>query len=100
MSYIDIMKNSAKKNGDVFSNYITNVNRNNVKKLFVTEVLQKNVFYIEKMGKKAKFVFNLFEINVDNLFNEIGFDYEDYLLLIFTGYYTKNILINSYCKEE
>lgn len=100
ISYIDIMKKSNGKNGDVFSNYVGNVNRNNIKKLFVTEVLQKNNFYIEKMSKKSKFIFSLFESDIDNLFNEIGFDYEDYLLVIFTGYYTENILLNSYIKEE
>lgn len=100
ISYIDILKSFNKKRGNVFSNYVNNVNRNNVKKLFVTEVLQKNNFYIEKMSKKSKFVFTLLENNIDILFNEIGFDYEDYLLLIFTGYYTENILLSRYSKEE
>lgn len=100
ISYIDILKRSNDKNGNVFSNYVNNVNRNNIKKLFVSEVLQKNNFYIEKMSKKSKYVFSLFEMDIDNLFNENGFDFEDYLLVIFTGYYTENILLTKYSKEE
>ena len=100
ISYIDIIKSKNNKNKDVFSNYVSNINRNNIKKLFVTEILQKNNFYIEKMGKKARFIFDLFEYNLDILFNENDFYYEDYLLLMFTGYYTNNILLNNYNYEE
>lgn len=100
ISYIDIKKKIDNKNKDVFSNYISNINRNNIKKLFITEILQKNNYYIEKMGKKAKFIFVLLERDMDVLFNENNFDYEDYLLLIFTGYYTDNILFSKYTFEE
>ena len=101
ISYIDIFKSKNGKNKEVFSNFVTNVNRNNIKKLFVSEILQKNNFYIEKMNKKGKFLFEVFEMEISNLFNEcVGFDYEDYLLLIFTGYYTNNILLSKYSYEE
>jgi len=100
ISYIDIFKSKNDKNKEVFSNFITNVNRNNIRKLFISEILQKNNFYIEKMNKKGKFLFEVFEIEISNLFNEgIDFDYEDYLLLIFTGYYTDNILLSKYSYE-
>ena len=101
ISYIDILKSKQGKNKEVFSNFITNVNRNNIRKLFVSEILQKNNFYIEKMTKKGKFLFEVFEMNATELFNEENnFDYEDYLLLIFTGYYTDNILLSKYKFEE
>lgn len=102
IAYIDIMKRKNDKNSNVFSNFIDNVTRNNIKKIFVTEILQKNNFYINKLGKKGKFVFTLLEMNADILFDESNdFDYEDYILLLFTGYYTQNILINNYkFKEE
>lgn len=102
ISYIDIFKSKNGKNKEVFSNFITNVNRNNIRKLFVSEILQKNNFYIEKMNKKGKFLFEVFEMNTSELFDEENnFDYEDYLLLIFTGYYTDNILLSKYeFKEE
>lgn len=102
IAYIDIMKKRNGKNNNVFSNFIDNVTRNNIKKIFVTEILQKNNFYINKFGKKGKFVFKILEMNTNNLFDESNdFDYEDYILLLFTGYYTQNILINNYeFKEE
>lgn len=102
IAYIDIMKKQNGKNNNVFSNFIDNVTRNNIKKIFVTEILQKNNFYINKFGKKGKFVFKILEMNTNNLFDESNdFDYEDYILLLFTGYYTQNILINNYeFKEE
>ena len=89
------------KKANVFSNFISNVNRNNIKKLFVNEVLQKNNFYISKMNAKGKSIFEIFELDCGNLFDESdNFDYEDYLLLIFTGYYTQNILVTKYKFEE
>ena len=101
IAYIDIMKGKNDKNSNVFSNFIDNVTRNNIKKIFVTEILQKNNFYINKLGKKGKFVFTILEINIDILFDESNdFDYEDYILLLFTGYYAQNILINNYKFEE
>lgn len=97
ISLIDIYKSKNGKNKQVFSNFITNVNRNNIRKLFVSEILQKNNFYIEKMNKKGKFLFEIFESSVSELFNEeSNFNYEDYLLLMFTGYYTDNILLSKY----
>lgn len=94
---IDSLKWSGGKKSEVFNNFITNANRNNIRNLFVTEVLQKNNYYIEKMNKKAKFTFNFLENDLDSLFNEpSNFSFEDYLLLLFAGYYTKNILSTSF----
>ena len=101
ISYIDGFKLANNKKANVFSNFISNVNRNNIKKLFVNEVLQKNNFYISKMNAKGKSIFEIFELDCGNLFDESdNFDYEDYLLLIFTGYYTQNILVTKYKFEE
>ena len=97
LGLIDNSKRNKNKKAEVFSNFVNNANRNNIRNLFVTEVLQKNNYYIEKMNKKGKFVFKLFEKDIDSLFNESnGFSFEDYLLLIFTGYYTENILSSGY----
>lgn len=98
---MDLKKHMVKK-GVVFSNFVSNVNRNNIKKLFITEILQKNDFYINKMNKKGKFIFKMFELESNNLFDEGNdFDFEDYLLLLFTGYYAQDILPNKYnFKEE
>jgi len=97
LGLIDNSKRNKNKKAEVFSNFVTNANRNNIRNLFVTEVLQKNNYYIEKMNKKGKFVFKLFEKDIDSLFNESdGFSFEDYILLIFTGYYTENVLSSSY----
>ena len=94
---IDNLKWIEGKKSEVFNNFITNVNRNNIKNLFVTEVLQKNNYYIKKMNKKSKFIFNLLENNLSSLFNETSdFSFEDYLLLLFTGYYTENILSTNF----
>ena len=94
---IDSLKWGGGKKSEVFNNFITNANRNNIKNLFVTEVLQKNNYYIERMNKKTKFTFNLLENSLGSLFNESsGFSFEDYILLLFTGYYTKNILSTSF----
>lgn len=94
---IDSLKWGGGKKSEVFNNFITNANRNNIKNLFVTEVLQKNNYYIGRMNKKTKFTFNLLENNLGSLFNESsGFSFEDYILLLFTGYYTKNILSTSF----
>lgn len=101
ISYIDILKKVNNKKANIFSNFINSVNRSNIKKLFVSEILQKNNFYINKMNKKGKYIFEIFESNCSNLFDESDkFDYEDYLLLLFTGYYTQNILISNYEFEE
>jgi len=98
---VDSLKWGGGKKSEVFNNFVTNVNRNNIKNLFVTEVLQKNNYYIEKMNKKSKFVFNCFENDLDSLFNEPeGFSFEDYILLLFTGYYTENILSTSFGPEK
>ncbi|WP_152411893.1 hypothetical protein [Methanobrevibacter boviskoreani] len=99
ISLIDNFKRSNNKNGEVFSNFILNCNKYNVLKLFATEVLQKNNYYIEKMNKKGKFIFKILEKDLNSLFDEDEFYFEDYLLLIFTGYYTENILSSSYGSE-
>ncbi|QUH23986.1 hypothetical protein HYG87_09565 [Methanobacterium alkalithermotolerans] len=101
LGLIDGSKRTKNKKAEVFSNFVTNANRNNVRNLFVTEVLQKNNYYIEKMNKKGKFMFKLFEKDMNSLFNESdGFSFEDYLLLIFTGYYTENALSSVYGTEK
>lgn len=93
LKLIDNTKYSRGKKRDIFGNFVTNANRNNIKSLFVTEVLQKNNYYIQKMNPKGKLVFNLFETDLNSLFNEDnGLSFEDYLLSIFAGYYTENIL--------
>lgn len=93
---IDITK-FVKEKKSIFNNFIKNVNRNNIRKLFVTEILQKNNFYIEEMNPKGKYIFQILETNMDSIFNEEDdFDFEDYLLLLFTGYYTTNILRSNY----
>jgi CRISPR-associated protein Csh1 len=90
---IDSTKYQSGKKQDIFGNFVTNANRNNIKNLFVTEVLQKNNYYIQKMNPKGKLVFNLFESDLNSLFNEeTNLSFEDYLLSIFAGYYTENIL--------
>lgn len=97
LGLIDNSKGRDGKKKEVFANFVTNINRNNIRNLFVTEVLQKNNYYIAKMNKKGKFIFKLFENDIDSLFNESdGFSFEDYIILIFTGYYTENVLSSSY----
>ena len=96
ISLIDNTKSREGKNSDIFSNFVLNANKNNIKKLFTTEVLQKNNYYIGGMNKKGKFIFKILENNFNELFDEDDFYFEDYLLLIFTGYYTENILSSSY----
>ncbi|AMK14947.1 hypothetical protein [Methanobrevibacter olleyae] len=96
VALIDNSKKRGGKNSEVFSNFILNSNKNNIKKLFTTEVLQKNNFYIESMNKKGKFIFKILENSLSTLFDEETFYFEDYLLLIFTGYYTENILSSNY----
>ena len=48
------------------------------------------------MNKKGKFIFKILETSLNTLFDEENYYFEDYLLLIFTGYYTENILSSSY----
>ena len=96
IALIDNSKRSGGKNSDVFSNFVLNSNKNNIKKLFTTEVLQKNNYYIGGMNKKGKFIFKILETSLNTLFDEENYYFEDYLLLIFTGYYTENILSSSY----
>ena len=86
ISLIDNTKSREGKNSDIFSNFVLNANKNNIKKLFTTEVLQKNNYYIGGMNKKGKFIFKILENNFNELFDEDDFYFEDYLLLIFTGY--------------
>lgn len=97
--YIDDFKFRSGKNASTFSNFINNANRNNLKKLFVRLILENNEFYIKRLSKKGKMIFNMF-LDYDNLFNEKGFVYEDYSLLMFTGYYTPNLLKSEKEKEE
>lgn len=93
LKLIDSSKYQSGKKPDIFGNFVTNANRNNVKNLFVTEVLQKNNYYIQRMNPKGKLVFNLIENDANSLFNEENdLSFEDYLLSIFAGYYTENIL--------
>ncbi|MDO5851595.1 MAG: hypothetical protein Q4Q23_03830 [Methanobacteriaceae archaeon] len=98
---IDDTKHANNKKNEVFSNFISNVNRNNIKNLFVTEILQKNDFYIKHMNEKGKIIFKIFENDLSSVFSEKkNYSYEEYLLLMFTGYYTTNILSSSENKEE
>lgn len=93
LKLIDNSKYQGGKKPDIFGNFVANANRNNIKNLFVTEVLQKNNYYIQRMNPKGKLVFNLIENDVNSLFNEENnFTFEDYMLSIFAGYYTENIL--------
>jgi CRISPR-associated protein Csh1 len=93
LKLVDGSKYQGGKKADIFNNFVTNANRNNIKSLFVTEVLQKNNYYIQKMNPKGKLVFKLIESDLNSLFNEQnGLSFEDYLLSIFAGYYTENIL--------
>ncbi|MDR0911078.1 MAG: hypothetical protein LBM96_00575 [Methanobrevibacter sp.] len=96
---IDNSKGYQNKNGVVFSNFVKNVNRNNIKNLFVTEILQKNDHYIGKMNIKGKFIFKMLENDIGNFLNKSN-KFEDYLILIFTGYYTKNILSSNDDKNK
>ncbi|ADC46644.1 hypothetical protein mru_0793 [Methanobrevibacter ruminantium M1] len=96
IAYIDDFKYSSGKKREVFTNFITNAHRNNIKKLFATEILQKNVFYINQMNKKGKFLFTMLESDYGSLFNEEDLSYEDYILLLFTGYYTTKFLKKNY----
>ena len=96
--YIDNFKRADGFNPEVFNNFMQNVNRNNVKKLFATEILQKNIYYINKMSKKSKIMFDIIESNLEKLFEEDDMTYEDYILTLCTGYYTENILSTK--KEE
>lgn len=89
---IDKTKQANGKNNETFKIFITNSNRNNIKKIFSTEILQKNIHYIECMNKKGKLVFNIIETNIETLFNENDLIFEDYILALTTGYYTKNLL--------
>ena len=89
---IDNTKHNNGKNAETFKIFITNSNRNNIKKIFSTEILQKNIHYIERMNKKGKLVFNIIETNMETLFNENDLIFEDYILALTTGYYTKNLL--------
>lgn len=91
---IDNHKGNQDKKGGVFSDFVKNANRNNIKNLFITEVLQKNIYYIEGANPKRKFIFKMFENDLDSLFdyNKENLTFEDYLILIFTGNYTQSIL--------
>ncbi len=53
IAYIDIMKKRNGKNNNVFSNFIDNVTRNNIKKIFVTEILQKIIFILINLVKRV-----------------------------------------------
>lgn len=88
---IDNFKFRNGKNSNVFSNFINNVNKNNIKKSF-SKVLCDNSYYINFMNKKGKVIFEIFAKDYSLLFNEDQLNYEDYILLLFTGYYTNNLL--------
>ena len=38
--------------------------------------------------------------SLNDLFDEENMEYEDYVILLFTGYYTENILVTSYTFKE
>ena len=72
---------------------------NNIKNLFITEILKKNNYYITKLNRKGKIIFDIIE-NDPHLFSEKNLSYEDYILFMFTGYYTENILRSGYKKTK
>jgi len=96
---IENIKANEGKKADLFTSYISNSNRNNIRNIFATEILKKNNYYISRLNRKGKIIFDILE-KEPNLFEEKSLKYEDYLLLMFTGYYTKNILTSTYGKEE
>ena len=89
---IDNYKEDAGKNVNIFSNFISHTNKNNIKKYFTIQVLQKNNFYINQFTEKEKFIFEILKLYGDILFDEKVLSFEDYLLSIFTGYYCENII--------
>jgi len=95
---IEGFKSQEGKQSELFTAYMTNSNRNNLRNLFISEILKKNNYYISRLNPKGKIIFNMIE-NDANLFSEKNMSYEDYVLFMFTGYYTENILSSNYGKE-
>ena len=89
---IDDMRYQKTKN-KIFDDFIKNVNRRNIKTRFAEDVLQKQNYYIQCLGKKAKFVFNILADNLENIF-EHGL-YEEIIISLITGYYSNNLLKSS-----
>lgn len=102
---LDNKKLAAGKNTDIFSIFVNNVNRNNISELFTNEILIKNNFYIKRMVSSGKVVFDIFELEnvLNDLFDEpeeSNLSFEDYILLMFTGYYTENIFKSNQDESE
>ncbi|RLG01366.1 hypothetical protein DRN58_01930 [Thermococci archaeon] len=89
---IDNFRGKKGKN-KIFDSFVQSINRRNIKQRFVEDILQKQNYYIEKLNPKAKFVFDIMSNNLDKLFEYEP--YEEMIISLITGYYSRDILKSS-----
>ncbi|MFP4051361.1 MAG: hypothetical protein ACLFVB_06435 [Thermoplasmata archaeon] len=95
---IDDFRYKKGNKNSIFSDFVESLNRKNAKQRFAEEILQGQIYYIEKSNPKAKFVFDILADNLNNLFKQKSFS--DVLIAIVSGYYGENILKSEKRGEE
>jgi len=95
---IDDFRYKKGNKNSIFSEFLESLNQKNAKQRFAEEILQGQIYYIEKSNPKAKFVFDILGDNLDNLFKTKSFS--DVLIAIVSGYYGENILKSEKRGEE
>jgi len=87
---IDAFRYNENKN-QIFGNFIESLNQRSAKKRLAEDIIQNQNYYIQRLNKKAKYVFDLLSDNLGELFeNE---DFSKIVIALNTGYYsTENIL--------
>lgn len=97
IALIDAARYKADKN-KIFDSFISSLNRKNAKERFAEQILQRQNYYIEERGKKAKFVLELLTENLDNLFQQDTF--HDGLIALISGYYGDMIIRTEKVSED
>lgn len=80
----------SKNKSKIFETFIKNVNNRNIRKRFVQDILKKQIYYLERLNPKAKFVLSLVKYKLEKLFEESEF--EEIMLALISGYYSDDVL--------
>ncbi|UOY10061.1 hypothetical protein [Methanonatronarchaeum sp. AMET6-2] len=94
---IDNYRYTQNKN-KIFSDFIESLNRKNAAQRFAENILQNQMYYIDRLDSKAKYIFDLTKDNLNQLFKDKSFS--EVLIALISGYYADNILKTKYEGDE
>ncbi|WGI17899.1 hypothetical protein [Methanonatronarchaeum sp. AMET-Sl] len=94
---IDDYRYTQDKN-KIFTDFIESINRKNAGQRFAENILQNQMYYIDRLDSKAKYIFDLTKDNLNQFFEDKSFS--EVLISLISGYYADNILKSTYEGDE